>query len=851
MCTTDSSIKKAGPAWLFKMAWRDLRSNVGKLFLFMSSIIIGIAAVVAIQSFGNNLTDSIAYQSKALMGADFIIDSSNPPNDIVIGIMDSLGGANSREINFASMVAFPQKNGSKLVQVLGVDGDFPYYGEFETTPSSAARNYQKNNGALVDATVMLQFDLKPGDSIKVGNIVLPIEGTLTSVPGRSALTSSVAPAVYIPYSQLETTGLLQKGSRVEYKYYFVANPGQDLEVLYEEVDPRLDAEGADLDTHLDESRRLGRRYNNFGKFLNIVAFIALLLGCVGIASAVHVYIRGKLRSIAVLKCMGASRGQTFKIFLIQIAGLGGLGGLIGTILGVSLQMAAPGLLREYLPVDVLVTISYPAIALGLSLGVLMSVAFALLPLLRTWYVSPLSVLRVQEESDPKTGKARILILGIIFLFLFIFAQRILNNWRYALSFIVGLLVTFSLLYGVAKVLMWAIKRYFPTNWGFCSRQSLLNLFRPQNQTATLLLSIGVGAFLISTLYFSKDILLSKVAIGDNESSPNIILLDVQTDQVNDVKNTILPNDIPVLDNIPIITMRVQEINGRNVNDIRNDTTSNIGRWVLNHEFRVTYRDSLIASETIKEGAWVAKADPNTVVPISVAQNFAFDAKVGVGDRVTFNVQGVLIETTIGSIREVDWGRVQLNFSVLFPSGILEDAPKFHVLTTRTPSNEVSAQLQRQLVSNFPNISIIDLRQILELLEGILEKISLVINFMALLSILTGIIVLIGAVRTSKYQRIKESVLLRTLGAQNAQLLRISLYEYAFLGVLGSLTGILLSLFGSFLLARFVFEEPFVPSTEPFILLLPILTLLVVGIGLLNSRSVLRSPPLEILRSTGR
>lgn len=844
-------LKRAGLGWLFKMAWRDLRSNVGKLFLFMSSIIIGIAAVVAIQSFGNNLTDSIASQSKALMGADYIIDSSKPANEKVAAIIDSLGGANSREINFASMVAFPKKDVSKLVQVLGVEGGFPFYGDFETTPVSAAREYQNNNSALVDATVMLQYNLKPGDSIKVGTITLPIAGSLTSVPGRSALSSSVAPAVYIPYGQIEATGLLQKGSRVEYKYYFVATQGQDLDALYEAIDQRLDAEGADMDTHMDESRRLGRRYNNFGKFLNIVAFIALLLGCIGIASAVHVYIRGKLRSIAVLKCMGASRSQTFKIFLLQIAGIGGLGGLLGTLLGVALQLAAPSLLQEYLPVDVAVTISYPAIFLGLSLGILMSVAFALLPLLETWYVSPLSVLRVQEEIDQRTGKARILVLGLIFLFLFVFALRILDNWRYALFFILGLLVTFALLFGVAKLLMWAIKKYFPAKWSFSSRQSLLNLFRPQNQTATLLLSIGVGAFLISTLYFSKDILLSKVALGNNENSPNIILLDVQSEQVNDVMNTILPNNIPVLDNIPIVTMRVQEINGRSVNEIRNDTTSNIGRWVLNHEFRVTYRDSLIPTEKIIEGNWVAKADPTTIVPISVAENFAYDAKVVVGDKVTFNVQGVLIRTEIGSIREVDWGRVQLNFSVLFPNGILEDAPKFHVITTRTPSNEASAELQRQLVANFPNISIIDLRQILVLLEGILEKIGLVINFMALLSILTGIIVLIGAVRTSKYQRIKESVLLRTLGAQNAQLLKISLYEYAFLGVLGSLTGILLSLVGSFLLAQFVFEETFVPSLEPFYILLPVLTLLVVGIGLLNSRSVLRSPPLEILRATSR
>ncbi|GGD39902.1 ABC transporter permease [Muriicola marianensis] len=840
-----------GISWLILMAWRDLRSNAGKLFLFMSSIIIGIAALVAIQSFGNNLTASIDLQSRALMGADYVIDSNHPANEEVVRIMDSLGGPDSREINFASMVVFPKRSSSKLVQVVGTEQGFPFYGELETDPPAAARDYLVNSSALVDATVMLQQNLRPGDSIKVGNISLPIEGALKAVPGRSALSSSVAPAVFIPYDKITQTGLLQRGSRLEYKYYFVAKAGQDLEVLYEAIDHRLDAEGADLDTHLDESRRLGRRYNNFGKFLNIVAFIALLLGCVGIASAVHVYIQGKLKSIAVLKCLGASRRQTFKIFLIQVAGLGAVGGFLGTLLGVGLQIAAPVLLEEYLPVEVDVSLSFPAISLGLILGVLMSIAFALIPLMRTWYVSPLSVLRVQAENESRTGKAQLAVLGLIFLFLVLLARQILGSWEYAFFFILSLVVSFSLLYWVARILMWTVRRYFPEQLGFAIRQSLLNLFRPQNQTSVLLLSVGVGAFLISTLFFSRDILLSKVALGNDENSPNIILLDVQTDQVNAVENTINENKVPVLSNVPIVTMRVDEINGRSVNEIRNDTTSNIGRWVLNHEFRVTYRDSLIPSETIISGEWIGNSEKREVIPISVAENFASDARVEVGDRVTFNVQGVRIPTEIASIREVDWGRIQLNFSVLFPKGVLEDAPKFHVVSTRTGGDESSAILQRELVSKYPNVSIIDLRQILSLLEGILEKIGLVIRFMALLSILTGIIVLIGAVRTSKYQRIRESVLLRTLGAKNSQLLRISFYEYAFLGVLGSLTGILLSLVGSFLLARFVFEEPFVPSAEPFLILLPLLTLLVIAIGMLNSRSVLNSPPLQILRSENR
>ncbi len=851
MNTFKTTTGKAGFLWLIKMAWRDLRANVRKLFLFMASIIIGIAAVVAIQSFGNNLTDNIEQQSKSLMGADFQIDSGQPANERVQGIIDSLGGANAREINFASMVTFPKQDATKLVQVLGVEGGFPFYGEFETDPVNAATSYQANSAVLVDATVMLQYGLIPGDSIKVGAITLPIAGSLRSIPGRSAITSSVAPAIYIPYRLIDETGLLQIGSRVEYKYYFVAQPGLDLEELYEKTDHILDAEGADLDIHTDTSRRLGRRYENFGKFLNIVAFIALLLGCIGIASAVHVYIKGKLRSIAVLKCMGATRRQTFMIYLIQIAGLGLLGGIIGTLAGVLLQFSAPSLLKDYLPIDVQVTLSVPSILLGLSLGLFMSVTFALLPLLRTWYVSPLQVLRVQENDVSKSGFARLVVLFIIFLFIFLFALRLLDNWRYAVSFVVGLLVTFSLLAGMAALLMKAIKRYFPVSWGFCARQSLLNLFRPQNQTTTLLLSIGVGAFLISTLYFTKDILLNKITLEENTTSPNIILLDVQTEQVKEVTNTILSNEVPVLDDIPITTMRVHSIKGVAVNAIRNDTTSNVGRWVLNHEFRVTFRDSLIPSETIKEGNWTGSVENETVVPISIAENFAFDAKVGVGDEVTFNVQGVLIETVVGSIRTVDWGRLQLNFSVLFPRGVLESAPKFHVLTTRTPNDATSAKLQKELVANFPNISIIDLRQILALFEGILDKIGLVINFMALLSILTGVIVLIGAVSTSKYQRIRESVLLRTIGAQSRQLLKISFLEYAFLGALGSLTGILLSLISSFLLGTLVFEDPFIPSSEPFTILLPGITILVICIGLFNSRTVLNSPPLEVLRKEAR
>ena len=837
---------KAGTNWLFKMAWRDGKASSGRLLLFMASIILGIAAVVSIQLFSDNLKENIQRQSKSLMGADFLIDSNNLPTERVWAIIDSLGGADASEVTFSSMAAFPKNGSAKLVRVRGIEGGFPFYGELITEPATAGTTYQSSGGAVVDATMMLQFDMETGDSIKIGELTLPIVGVLKSMPGSGRISSSVAPTVLVPFDLIPETKLLQPGSRKEYQYYFEA-PEIDLELLDKNVDPILDDENADIDTHSSTSQRLGRSYDNFSKFLNLAAFIALLLGCIGIASSVHIYIKEKLSAVAVLKCMGASRKQTFLIFLIQVAGMGLLGGLIGTTLGVLLQETFPYILREFLPFDIEVAITIKPLIMGLLLGILMSMLFALLPLLSTWYVSPLEVLRVSQDNNRKPRKALILTFVAILLFIFAFSFWLLRNIVFALAFVIGVVIIFAILAGIAKLSMILIKRFFPKTWGFTSRQSLLNLFRPNNQTMVLILAIGLGTFLISTLYFTKDILLAKTALSGTGKNANVIMLDVQSEQKEAVAQTISQQDLKIIDQLSLVTMRLHSIKGKLVNDIRKDTTSNIDRWVLNHEFRTTYRDTLIASEEVVEGKWTPSLATGDPVVISVSDDLAENAVVGIGDQMVFNVQGMLMETTVGSIRKVDWARMQMNFMVVFPAGILEAAPQFHVITAFVPDDSSSALLQRDLVQKFPNVSVIDLRQIYTVVEDVLDKVSWVINFMAFFSILTGIIVLIGSVRTSKYQRIRESVLLRTMGAKSRQIMKITALEYLYLGVLGSLVGILLSLVGSQLLATLLFEEPFVPSGVPFLLFLPGITMLVLLIGLSNIRSVLRSPPLEVLR----
>ncbi|NNK73470.1 MAG: FtsX-like permease family protein, partial [Flavobacteriaceae bacterium] len=408
------------------MAWRDGKASSARLLLFMASIILGIAAVVSIQLFSDNLKENIQRQSKSLMGADFLIDTNDLPTERVLSIIDSLGGADASEVTFSSMAAFPKNGSAKLVRVRGIEGSFPFYGNLTTEPQSAGTTYQTTGGAVVDATMMLQFDVSVGDSIKLGALTLPIVGALKSIPGSSAISSSIAPTVLLPFHLISETELLQAGSRKEYQYYFEA-PEMDLQLLDKMVDPILDDENADIDTHTSTSRRLGRRYDNFGKFLNLAAFIALLLGCIGIASSVHIYIKEKLAAVAVLKCLGASRKQTFLIFLIQVAGMGLLGGLIGTVFGVLLQETFPYILREFLPFDVEITITIKPLIMGLLLGIIMSILFALLPLLNTWYVSPLEVLRVSQDNTSKPRKARILTFIAILVFIYAFSFWLLRN----------------------------------------------------------------------------------------------------------------------------------------------------------------------------------------------------------------------------------------------------------------------------------------------------------------------------------------------------------------------------------------------------------------------------------------
>ncbi|MBL0763863.1 ABC transporter permease [Marivirga atlantica] len=833
--------------WLFKMAWRDSRRNRSRLLLFMSSIVLGIAALVAINSFGENLTNEINNEARNLLGADVEIESRSPISDTLKQFLEKKGLELSEEKSFASMVFFPKNDGTRLINVRAVEEGYPFYGEIETTPIDAAKTFVRNTEAVVDKSLMLQFDAQAGDSVRLGTSTFKIAAEVTKTPGQSAISTTVAPPVFIPLNELEKTGLMKTGSRINYKLYGKFPEGVDNKKFFdEELKPTLEKYEVRFDDVEERKQELGDAYSDLTGFLNLTAFIALLLGCLGVASSVQVYIKSKVQTVAILRCMGASSYQTIWIYLIQIVFMGLVGSVLGVALGVSLQYLLPQVFADFLPFQLEMSISFISIIEGLALGLITALLFALIPLLSIRMVSPLKVLRSSYETD-RPDRWRYLVYLLILLFIGTFTYLQLEDLQDAVIFTLGIFVSLGILAAIGKLIIWAVKRFFPSNSAFTVRQGLSNLYRPNNQTLLLVITIGLGTALITTLLLTQDLLLNKVKLSSSENQPNMVLFDIQSDQVDELIDITKKDSLPVIQEVPIVTMRLASIKGVNTNTLKEDTSYHVRDWVVNREYRVTYRAELIDSEELLKGEFTGKTTNQDSIFISLDDGLAEDMNVELGDKITWNVQGAMIPTYVSSLRKIDWQRVQTNFLVVFPTGVLEEAPKFHVLLTKYDDVEQSVAYQQKVVKNYPNISIIDLDLILKTLDEVLSKISFVIQFMAFFSIITGIIVLISSVNISKYQRMKEAVLLRTIGASKKQIFRISLMEYFFLGSISTLTGIFISIAAAWLLAYFSFETVFAPNFWSIIPIYLFITALTVVIGLLNSRSVVGKPPMVILR----
>ncbi|HJP59838.1 MAG TPA: ABC transporter permease, partial [Gemmatimonadaceae bacterium] len=725
---------------IWSLAWRESRTARRRLLLYMSSISLGVAALVAIDSFSSNITQSVKDQSRALMGGDISFNSSKPIPPAIDSIFDSLshhGVSFARVTTFPSMAVVPRTAGTRFAQVRGVTDNYPFYGNIITEPAGRWSMLRDGAYAIVDPGLLTSLNAHVGDTLKLGFGTFTIIASIKDVPGAAGIAEMLGPRIFIPARFIAETQLLVFGSTADRSVLAKLPAGVDPDKFIKPIRKPFQQQQIRVRTVTQTEAATSDAIENLSNFIGIVGLVALLLGGIGVASGVRAFVERKIDTVAVMRCLGASSGQVLAIYVAQAAAMGLIGAAVGAALGVAVQFLLPHAMKDFLPVDVHVSLVPSAVFTGLAVGGWIALVFALRPLLALRNVSPLQTLRRDTDADVLrmrwSDAPRLLVDAALVLSVVAIALTRANTTSQAFSMSAATGVAIFALAVSAALLSWAARKGLRSGWPYVVRQGVANLYRPGNQTRAVVLALGFGAFLVSTLYLVQHNILRRFTTAAAEARGNVVFFDVQQDQEAGVDSIIRANHYDVVQTAPVVTMRISAINGKSVAEMTPVSGQRGGRagWALRREFRSTYRDRPAASETIVAGKWFSDASlkqQRDTGEISLEDGIAEELKVKLGDVITWNVQGVDIPTRITSLRKVIWTRFEPNFFVVFPPPVLRGAPNQYILLAQVTNPTEVPLLQRAVVNRFPNVSSLDLTAIKKTVDKIVGRVSLAIRF---------------------------------------------------------------------------------------------------------------------------
>ena len=843
--------------FVIRMVGRELRASWRRLAFFFICVAVGVSAIVALRSVIQQVGVAMAGETRALLAADVLVESEQPWSEAARTFIDEILGAEpgltrTLSIETATMArpADEAKATARVVELRGVQAAFPFYGTFVLQDDrSYHHGLLAGGGALVRPELLTQLDVAVGDDILIGNGRFEIRGVILREPGGGMGAFSFGPRVLIDYDDLLQTGLLTFGTRAERQILLKA-PEPRIDPLVASLREPLRDEFVRVRSYRNTEDRIARNLSRAENYLSLIGFVVVVLGGIGVWSVTRVFVQQRVRSVAILKCLGATSRQVLAIYVVQVALLGLGGALLGVVLAAAMLAALPpSLTAEAAAVAGVDNLSYgvtgSAVAQGLGVGVLVSLLFALDPLLEMRTIKPLALIRWNLIASAARDWVRIAVIGTLAAGLVALASWQAASWEAGLWVCGGFAAVALVLHGVGRALVHLIQ---PLGSGarFAVRHAVLNLARPGNQTRVILLAVGLGSFFVIGIHAVQANLLGAFALEIREDSPDMFLIDIQQDQRAGVSELLAERigNAPTL--IPVLRARVTGVTGERTNL---DTARAVRRRGVGREFTVTYRDHLEANERVVEGAfWEAGGSGRPEV--SVEESIRDRLDLAMGDVLRFRVLGRDIRATVSSVRAVDWDDSRSGgFMFLFSPGVFDEAPHSFITFLRgPPETQARARLQRDLVAGFPNVSAIDGLQVIATVRRILDYVTLAISVVGGIALFSGVLILIGSVAMTKFQRRYETAIFQTLGATSRTLGLMLVVEYGTLGILAGTVGSVGALGLTWGLSRHLLEINWDPAPLVNVGGVVLTTLVVGSVGVASSLDVLRRRPLSTLRA---
>ena len=844
------------------IGWRDLRSAPGKFGFVVVSVAVGVAALVGVRGFSDSFRRTLSTEARSLMAGDLSARFYHLPTaeeeGKIAGVVRQNGGGIrttwvTETVSMASVAPDPVP---LLVSLKAVDpAEYPYYGKAELEPEMSLVKALDGDSAVVAEEFLIRLKAGVGQTLRLGGREFRITAVLKQEPDRMTAGAGLGPRVMISQAALARTGLLAPGSRASQRLLMKLPPQIDPVTLRKQVETAL-PDAQVMDYH-EGNPGLNKGLENATAILSLICLVAMVLGAIGVAMAMHAHLEQRMDMLAILKALGARSGDLLRIFLLQTLGLGLAGGVLGVAAGVGVMAALPAVFGKLLPVNATLKFPWQSIAAGLGTGLLTTLLFCLPPLLDVRNVRPALVLRRLVEQGPEgfsgwvarwwarrlqLGLAALVVLALGGIAWALSDSAKVGTW-FAVLFTIALVVLLALAAGSLWMLRWLLNRVRLRLPSFL-RHGLANLYRPGNQSAAVMAALGTGVMLILAVYLMQAALLRDLHETASPKLPNVFLIDVTTDEVAGVKEFFAhqPGANQAagqsLDLMPVVTGRFVSLNGKPLEELKEE---HFPRWILVNA-RLTWADAAPAGDKITQGKWWTNPGAGE---LAVNEGVAERLHLGVGSAVELEVGGRVRALKVAAIYRADGQHLGAQVSFVLPSGQLKDEAATWYGGAHVDPKQV-ANMERGLFAAYPTVSVINLADVLERIESVVDQITFVVRFLAGFSIFAGLTILASSIAGTRFRRMREAVVLKTLGATRMRVVRTFSVEFSVLGLLAGSVGVVFAN----LLTRVLLHKldvGFHIEWRATLIALVGTALLATATGWIASYRILGLRPLEVLR----